>query len=99
MISNFDIITAIVLIFLSELLFFNKHMHKTFMIRKSLAIRIHPGLGKRNMGVLKSLGILHKIDNADPMLLYLDQTPAKYLHLSCIFSPGHGACSDILSHS
>ena len=33
-----------------------------------------------------------KIDNADPMLLYLDQTPAKYLHLSCIFSPCHGAC-------
>ena len=30
-----------------------------------------------------------KIDNADPMLLSLDQTPAKYLHLSCIFSPCH----------
>ena len=28
-----------------------------------------------------------KIDNADPMLLYPDQTPAKYLHLSCIFLP------------
>ena len=30
-----------------------------------------------------------KIDklNADPMLLYPDQTPAKYLHLSCILSP------------
>ena len=27
-----------------------------------------------------------KIDNADPMLLYLGQTPAKYLHLCCIFS-------------
>ena len=33
-----------------------------------------------------------KIDNADPMLLYLDQTPVKYLHTSCIFSPCHGAC-------
>ena len=30
-----------------------------------------------------------KIDNADPMLLYLEQTPAKYLHLSCIFPPCH----------
>ena len=28
-----------------------------------------------------------KIDNADRMLLYPDQTPAKYLHLSCIFLP------------
>ena len=28
-----------------------------------------------------------KIDNADPMLSYPDQTPAKYLHLSCIFLP------------
>ena len=27
------------------------------------------------------------------MLLYLDQTPAKDLHLSCIFSPCHGACA------
>ena len=33
-----------------------------------------------------------KIGNADSMLLYPDQTPAKYLHLSCIFSPCHGAC-------
>ena len=38
-----------------------------------------------------------KIDNADPLLLYPDQTPAKYLHLSCIFSlrvpvMAHAAC-------
>ena len=38
------------------------------------------------------------IDNADPMLVYLDQTPAKYLHPSCIFSSCGLSNSLISSH-
>ena len=74
--------------------FFNTHMHKTFMSRKSLTIFDPSWSSLEEFGSFDDFTAYYiKIDNADPMLLYLDQTPAKYLHLSCTFSPCHGACS------
>ena len=61
-------------------------MHKTFMSRKSLTIFDPSWSSLEEFGSFEDFTALYiKIDNADPMILYLDQTPAKYLHLSCIF--------------
>ena len=69
-------------------------MHKTFMSRKSLTIFDPSWSSLDEFGSFEGFAAFYiKIDNADPMLLYLDQTPAKYLHLSCIFSRCHGTCS------
>ena len=73
-------------IFLSELLIFNTHMHNTFRSIKSDS----PPCLPVSWSSLEEFGDFEdcmafyiKIDNADPMLLLdLDQTPAKYLHLS-----------------
>ena len=82
------------MIFFVGTTFFNTHMHK---LTKHLGVE---NLTHHNDPSWSSLeefwsfedftAFYIKIDNADPMLLYLDQTPAKYLHLSCIFSPCHG---------
>ena len=58
-------------------------MHKTIR----LTIRYDPSWSSlEEFGSFEDFTAFYiKIDNADPMLLYPDQTPAKYLHLSCIF--------------
>ena len=67
--------------------FFITHMHKTIR----LTIIYDPSWSSlEEFGSFEDFTAFYiKIDNADPMLLYPDQTPAKYLHLSCIFSPCH----------
>ena len=73
-------------IFLSELLIFNTHMHNTLRSIKSDSPPCLPASWSRleefwNFEDCTAFYI--KIDNADPMLLLdLDQTPAKCLHLS-----------------
>ena len=79
-------------------------MHKTFMSRKSLTIFDPSWSSLEEFGSFEDFTAFYiKIDNADPMLLYLDQTPAKYLHLSCNFLPVMALAlvqfSDFLSHS
>ena len=72
-------------IFLSELLIFNTHMRNTFRSKNH-----SPPCLPASRSSLEEFGDFEdntafyiKIDNADPMLLLdLDQTPAKYLHLS-----------------
>ena len=89
-------------IFLVVTTFFNTHMQKTFMSRNQTH-HIDPSWSSlEECGSFEDFTAFYiNIDNADPMLLYLDQTPAKYLHLSCIFTTCHGACglSNSLSHS
>ena len=73
-------------IFLSELLIFNTHMHNTFRRKKSDSPTCLPASRSslEEFGDFEDYTAFYiKIDNADPMLLLdLDQTPAKYLHLS-----------------
>ena len=70
-------------VFLSELLIFNTHMHNTFRSKNQTH---HPASRSslEEFGDFEDYTAFYiKIDNADPMLfLDLDQTPAKYLHLS-----------------
>ena len=78
-------------IFLSELLIFNTHMHNTFRSIKSDSPPCLPASWSslEEFGNFEDCTAFYiKIDNADPMLLLdLDQTPAKYLHLSRSCSP------------
>ena len=72
-------------IFLSELLIFNTHMHNTFRSIKSDSPPCLPASWSslEEFGNFEDCTAFYiKMDNADPMILYLDQTPAKYLHLS-----------------
>ena len=78
-------------IFLSELLIFNTHMHNTFRSIKSDSPPCLPASWSslEEFGNFEDCTAFYiKIDNADPMWLFdLDQTPAKYLHLSRSCSP------------
>ena len=78
-------------IFLSELLIFNTHMHNTFRSIKSDSPPWIPASWSSlvEFGNVEDCSAFYiKIDNVDPMLLFdLDQTPAKYLHLSRSCSP------------
>ena len=76
--------------------FFNTHMHK---LTKHLWVENPTDHIDQSWSSLEEFwnfedftALYIKIDIAVPILLYLDQTPAKYLHLSCTFSPCHGAC-------
>ena len=78
-------------IFLSELLIFNTHMHNTFRSIKSDSPPCLPASWSslEEFGNFEDCTAFYiKIDSADSMLLLdLDQTPAKYLHLSRSCSP------------
>ena len=78
-------------IFLSELLIFNTHMHNTFRSIKSDSPPCLPASWSslEEFGNFEDCTAFYiKIDSADSMLLLdLDQTPAKYLHLSRGCSP------------
>ena len=78
-------------IFLSELLIFSTHMHNTFRSIKSDSPPCLPASWSslEEFGNFEDCTAFYiKIDNADPMLLLdLDQTPAKYLHLRRSCSP------------
>ena len=65
--------------------FFNTHMRKTIRSPSD----IDPSWSSlEEFGSFEDFTAFYiKIDNADLMLLYPDQTPAKYVHLSCIFLP------------
>ena len=100
----FHIITAQCWYFLSELLFSIQICTK----QSDSPSDIDPSWSSlEELGSFEDFTVFYvKIDNADPMLLYPDQTPAKYLHLSCILLPVNSVMalalvriSDLLSRS
>ena len=70
-------------------LLFSIHICTKHLFVENKTHHIDPSLSSlEEFGSFKDFTAIYiNIDNADPMLLYLDQTPAKYLHLSCNFSP------------
>ena len=70
-------------------LLFSIHICTKHLCVENQTHHIDPSLSSlEEFGSFKDFTAIYiNIDNADPMLLYLDQTPAKYLHLSCNFSP------------